>query len=177
MWMTNECRSASRNGRAPVRLAVAAAGMLLWAGAAGAGPGAAGPPPAACDPAVREALAASGRSGVAEDAALIRDPRSGIRNPDSIFDFSCVEDLFAYRRFNMFFDPGRAIRDILGLTRRRICAAAREAYGRYVERGPDIRLYVDGAPLLPGVGPGPGAGALPDGGSVRSLRHVIGAEQ
>lgn len=170
-------RNASRNSRPPGWLAAAAAGMLLWASAAGAGASAAGPPPAACDPAVREALAASGRAGAAEDEALIRNPRSGIRNPDSIFDFSCVEDLFAYRSFNMFFDPGRAIRDILGLTRRRICAAAREAYGRYVGRDPDTRLYVDGAPLLPGVGPGPGAGAPSDGGSVRGLRHVIGAER
>ncbi len=175
MSKANGCRSASRNGRVPARLAAAVVGMLLWAGAAGTG--AAGAPPAACDASVREALAASGRAGVAEDAALIRDPRSGIRNPDSIFNFSCVENLFAYRAFNMFFDPGRAIRDILGLTRRRICAAAREAYGRYVGRGPDTRLYVDGAPLLPGVGPVPGSGLLSDGGSARSLRHVIGAEQ
>ena len=167
----------SRRDAGPRRwLAVAVAGVVLWMAAAGAA--AAEPPSAACDPAVGEALAASGRVGVAEDTALIRDPRRGIRNPDSIFDFSCVEDMFGYRAFDMFFDPGRAVRDILGLARRRICAAAREAYGRYVGRGPDPRLYGGGAgarPLLPGIPPGPVDGGLSDGGSVRSLRHVIGA--
>ena len=174
-------RRSRPSGAPPARLAAAVAGMLLWAGAAAA---AAGPPSAACDPAVAEVLAATGRAGVAEDTALIRDPRRGIRNPDSIFDFSCVEDMFAYRSFDMFFDPGRAVRDILGLARRRICAAAREAYGRYLGRGPDPRLYGAGAPpRLPGIPPGPGDGGLSrdgglsGGGSVRSLRHVIGAGQ
>ena len=52
------------------------------------------PPPAAleagCDPGIREALAASAARGVEQDLAVIRNPDQGIRDPDSILDFSCL---------------------------------------------------------------------------------------
>ena len=77
----------------------------------------------ACDPAVAEALARSAEAGVEADLAIIRHPGQGIRNPDSIFDFSCVWDLFDYSAFDVLFDPAGALDDILDLARRRVCAA------------------------------------------------------
>ena len=66
----------------------------------------------------------------------------GIRNPDSILDFSCITDLFDYRSFDIHFDPAGALEQILDLARRRICAAARDAYRRYVGRALDPSVYI-----------------------------------
>ena len=83
------------------------------------GPAAADP---RCDPQVQAALAESAEQGVEDDIAIIRHPDQGIRDPDSILDFSCITDLFDYRAFDILFDPAGALDDILDLARRRICA-------------------------------------------------------
>ena len=135
--------------------------LLLWTAAAGAEaqpPVRAAPPPAAvgdpaCDPAVAEALAKSAEAGVEADLAIIRHPGQGIRNPDSIFDFSCVWDLFDYSAFDVLFDPAGALDDILDLARRRLCAAARDAYRRYLGRALDPSVYTVPASRLPGLDP------------------------
>ena len=137
-------------------LLTAVLALLLWAVPTGAeaeapaspppsGNGAAGDPAdqaAACDPAVAEALAASAEAGVEADLAIIRHEEQGIRNPDSILDFSCITDLFDYRSFDIHFDPAGALEYILDLARRRICAAARDAYRRYVGRALDPSVYL-----------------------------------
>ena len=96
----------------------------------------------ACDPAVAEALAASAEAGVEAELAVLRHEDQGIRNPDSILDFSCITDLFDYRSFDIHFDPAGALEYILDLARRRICSAARDAYRRYVGRALDPSVYV-----------------------------------
>lgn len=96
----------------------------------------------ACDPEVAEALAGSAQAGVEADLAVLRNPDQGIRNPDSILDFSCITDLFDYRSFDIHFDPAGALEQILDLARRRICAAARDAYRRYVGRALDPSVYI-----------------------------------
>ena len=106
-----------------------------------------------CPPEVEQALADSARTGVERDVAILRHPAQGIRDPDSILDFSCLDDLFDFRRFDILFDPGRAMADLLGLVQRRICAAAREAYRSYVGRPLDAALYTVRTPRLPGLGP------------------------
>ena len=145
--------------RRSVPLFAAAVAVLLWAAPAGAeaqppAPGAAptaaaGDP--ACDPRVAEALARSAEAGVEADLAIIRHPDQGIRNPDSIFDFSCIWDLFDYRAFDVLFDPAGALDDILDLARRRLCAAARDAYRRYLGRPLDATVYTVPARRLPGL--------------------------
>ena len=100
-----------------------------------------------CDPQVAEALAGSAQAGVEADLAVLRHPDQGIRNPDSILDFSCITDLFDYRSFDIHFDPAGALEQILDLARRRICAAARDAYRRYVGRAPrPLGLHLDVRP-------------------------------
>ena len=123
--------------------------------------------PSGCDPAVAEALARSAEAGVEADLAIIRHPDQGIRNPDSILDFSCIRDLFDYRAFDVLFDPAGALDDILDLARRRICAAARDAYRRYLGRALDASVYTVPARRLPGLDPGWGT-------RVPERRNVIG---
>ena len=133
--------------------------LLMWAATAGAGaqaPAPVAPPPAAvgdpaCDPAVAEALAKSAEAGVEADVAIIRHPDQGIRNPDSILDFSCIRDLFDYRAFDVLFDPAGTLDDILDLARRRLCAAARDAYMRYLGRALDASVYTVPARRVPGL--------------------------
>ena len=130
-----------------------AAALALLLGAAPApaappGPGAADP---RCDPAVQAALAESAAAGVEADLAIIRHPDQGIRNPDSIFDFSCIWDLFDYSAFDVLFDPAGALDDILDLARRRLCAAARDAYRRYLGRALDASVYTLPVRRLPGL--------------------------
>ena len=130
--------------------------LLLWASPSAAetpaqAPSGGGAMEDACDPAVAEALAKSAEAGVEADLAIIRHPDQGIRNPDSIFDFSCIRDLFDYRAFDVLFDPAGALDDILDLARRRICAAARDAYRRYLGRALDASIYTVPARRLPGL--------------------------
>ena len=135
---------------------VPALALLLWAAPAAAetparAPSGGGAMEDACDPAVAEALARSAEAGVEADLAIIRHPDQGIRNPDSIFDFSCIRDLFDYRAFDVLFDPAGALDDILDLARRRICAVARDAYRRYLGRALDASVYTVPARRLPGL--------------------------
>ena len=120
-------------------LAVAAAAGALWALPAAALED--------CDPEVERALVAHAASGAEDDLVIVRHPERGIRDPDSIFDLSCVESLFDYGFANILFDPG----DLLGLLRRRICDAARDAYRRHVGRSLDATLFARDLPRLPGL--------------------------
>ena len=142
-------------------LAAAALALAVWAAPAGAQvPATGGAPPGAggsasadprCDPRVAHALAESARQGVEADLAIVRHPDQGIRDPDSILDFSCITDLFDYRAFDILFDPAGALDDILDLARRRICAAARDAYRSYLGRTLDPAIYTVPARRLPGL--------------------------
>ncbi len=162
--------------------------LALWAAPAAAAPqapaagsGAAGTDPA-CDPAVERALADSARAGVEADLAIIRHPDQGIRNPDSILDFSCIGDLFDYSAFDILFDPAGALEDILDLARRRICQAAREAYRGYLGRALDPSIYTVPARRLPGLDLDPRRRNVLDGSGARSgdgvlFRDVVGGGQ
>ena len=125
------------NSRAALLAAVLA--LALWPASAAADGEAA--TEADCAPEVRQALAEGARIGVERDVTILRDPDQGIRDPDSILDFSCLDDLFDFGRFDILFDPGISIAHLLGLVQRRICAAAREAYRGYVGRPLDDALY------------------------------------
>ncbi len=125
--------------------------LVLWSAPAMAEEGAASG--AECAPEVERALTEGARIGVERDVAVLRHPDQGIRDPDSILDFSCLDDLFDFRRFDILFDPGRGMADLLGLVQRRICAAAREAYRGYVGRPLDAAFYTSRVPRLPGLDP------------------------
>ena len=69
-----------------------------------------------------------------QDLALDTRTLEQAVDPDSILDFSCLDDLFDFRSFDILFDPGRSMADLLGLVQRRICSAVRKAYRGYVGR-------------------------------------------
>ncbi len=100
-----------------------------------------------CDPEVERALIANAERGAMDDLIIVRHPEHGVRDPESILDFSCIERMFDYRTANILFDPG----DIFALLRREICSAARDAYGRYVGRSLDLSVFARDLPRLPGL--------------------------
>ena len=183
-------RGAVMNGRAGLALAALALLAPVLAPVPGVSPALAqAPPPAAleagCDPGIREALAASAARGVEQDLAVIRNPDQGIRDPDSILDFSCLEDLFNYRAFDVLFDPGRALEEILGLAQRRVCEIARNTYRGYVGRTLDASVYTSRLPRLPGLHRLPGldtdarnGNILQDSGvNAERFRGILGGGQ
>ena len=183
-------RGAVMNGRAGLALAALALLAPVLAPVPGVSPALAqAPPPAAleagCDPGIREALAASAARGVEQDLAVIRNPDQGIRDPDSILDFSCLEDLFNYRAFDVLFDPGGALEEILGLAQRRVCEIARNTYRGYVGRTLDASVYTSRLPRLPGLHRLPGldtdarnGNILQDSGvNAERFRGILGGGQ
>ena len=100
-----------------------------------------------CDPEVERLLVANAERGAMDDLVIVRHPEHGVRDPESILDFSCIERMFNYRTANILFDPG----DIFDLLRREICSAARDAYGRYVGRSLDLSVFARDLPRLPGL--------------------------
>lgn len=130
-----------------------------------------------CAPEVERALAESARAGVERDVAILRNPDQGIRDPDSILDFSCLDDLFDFRRFDILFDPGRGMADLLGLVQRRICAAAREAYRGYIGRPLDEAFYTARTVLLPGLDPVGTLERAVRAESAEQFRHIVGGDR
>ena len=122
--------------RSVVPVAVAAALIALPAAAADD-----------CDPEVERALVANAERGAMDELVIVRHPEHGVRDPESILDFSCIERMFDYRVANILFDPG----DIFDLLRREVCRAARQAYGRYVGRALDLSVFARDLPRLPGL--------------------------
>lgn len=104
----------------------------------------------ACAPEVATALEAAATTGAQGEFLVIRDPENGIRNPVSILDFSCIDRLFNYSLYNIFFDPGRAMNEILGLANRTICRLARQAYLEAIGR-PMAPSFIRDIRKLPGV--------------------------
>ena len=170
-------------GRATARITAAVVSASLLA----ASPSLAQEHLPGCAPEVHEALVTRAEVGVARQVSIVRHPDQGIRDPDSIFALSCIDDLFNYRHFNVHFDPGAALEEILDLVKDRICAVSREAYGRYVGRRLDSRVYASRVPRLPGLDVSYEGGNLLDplldprreGASRDSLdtfRGIVGAE-
>ncbi len=105
----------------------------------------------ACSPVVFEALEQAGQRGVTEAAAIIRNPVSGIRQPDSIFDFSCIEDLFQFPDINILFDPNRIINGILRAVQDKVCEVAELKYAEHIGRPLDDLIFSRDIPRLPGL--------------------------
>ena len=131
-----------------------------------------------CDPEVEQALAASAESGANDALVLVTHPDHGIADPESIFDFGCVEGMFDFSHSNMLFDPGEAMSGILGLLERSICRAAQNAYRCYVGRGLDSSLFGLEAPRLGDLDFGVNCGTSRRGrGPGEGTRCAVGARE
>ena len=132
--------------RPRVSVLVLATAALCWSG-----PSPAQTTPEDCDPAVERDLERGAERGANREVRVVRDPEFGIRDPESLFDLSCLERMFDYGHANILFDPGRAMSDILGLLRRTVCRAAQDAYRGYVGRTLHVGAFARDLPRLPGL--------------------------
>ncbi len=129
-----------------------------------------------CDAAVHDALAESARRGVEAEVAIVRHPEQGIRNPESILDFSCVAQMFDFRRFDILFDSGQDMASLLGALQRQVCSVAQRAYQRTVGRDLDPVFYTARIPRLPGLAPVPDD-RVSGSASGSRFREVLGGSQ
>lgn len=104
-----------------------------------------------CDPDVERALAESAESGARDDVRIVRHREMGIRDPASLFDLSCVTQMFDYGHADMLYRPQRRMTDILGLIDRVICDRAREAFRGFRRRGFDVAVFARHLQRLPGL--------------------------
>jgi len=146
--------------KTPIRTLMSAVTIALLAGAvvltppATAQTGTAATSPAAsaaCDPAVQKALEDAGRQGTTQAVALIRDPARGIRQPESILDFSCIVDLLRTPDINILFDPNRIINGILRAVQDTVCEATDALYARHIGDTLDDLVFSQRIPRLPGL--------------------------
>lgn len=104
-----------------------------------------------CDPEVERALVESAETGARDDVRIVRHREMGIRDPESLFDLSCVTRMFDYRHSNILFRPDRAMSEMLGLLNRLICDRAREAFRGFNGRALDATVFARDLPRLPGL--------------------------
>ncbi|MDE0059595.1 MAG: hypothetical protein OXI64_05905 [Defluviicoccus sp.] len=117
-----------------------------------------------CDPEVERALVESAESGARDDVRLVRHREMGIRDPDSLFDLSCVTRMFDYGHADILYRPQRRMTDILGLINRLICDKAREAFRGFSGRGFDVAVFARHLQRLPGLDLEMERGGAPDPG-------------
>ena len=115
-----------------------------------------------CDPAVERALVENAEIGAKDDVKIVRHPEMGIRDPESLFDLSCVTDMFDYSHADILYRPDRGMTDMLGLLEKFICDRAREAYRGFVGRGLNPAAFARELPRLPGLDVEAGWGDLLD---------------
>ncbi len=84
--------------------------------------------------------------------SMIRDPEQGIRDPEPLAAFSCLERALDYGRHDIHYDPAGALDRLLRTAQRQVCSVARDAWRRAVGRGFDPGVFTGSRPRLPGLG-------------------------
>ena len=103
-----------------------------------------------CDPEVERALVENAEAGARDDIRIVRDREMGIRDPDSLFDLSCVTDMFDYGHSNIL-TPGRDMTGIVGLLNRALCDKLRQALRGFSWRRFNATVFARQLPRLPGL--------------------------
>ena len=112
-----------------------------------------GQPSDACPREVRDAMTSWGQDGVNRAAAVIRSEEMGIARPDSVFEFSCLTDLF--RMPNLYFFHGGSLVDgLLGGLHDFVCEVGEGLFEEHINRPLGQLAFWDEAPRVPGLGAG-----------------------
>ena len=115
-----------------------------------------------CDPDVAAAMAEAAGKGVRDDLRVIRDPDQGVRDPTALTGLTCLDRLFDFKSFDIFYDPSSAFDRALGLAERAVCDAAGNAHAQALARVPDVSVFTRSASVLPGLEVGSRGGSLLD---------------
>lgn len=112
---------------------------------------AAGDPTDGCPVEVREAMTSWGQDGVHRAAAVIRSEETGIGEPESVFDFSCLTDLFRFPGLGVWIDPTAVLNAILRAMQDFVCSSGRRLYRQNVDQPIREMVFWDDLPHVPGV--------------------------
>ena len=127
------------------------AAALLAGAMMGAASGVGADPDAGCPPEVREAMTSWGRDGVHRQVAVIRTEATGISEPESVFDFSCLDDLFRFPGLYVMFDPSAVINAVLRAVQDFVCETGERLYDQHVDQPIQDMVFWDEFPYVPGV--------------------------
>ena len=127
------------------------AAALLAGAVMAVGGGAGAAPDAGCPAEVREALTSWGEDGVHRQVAVIRAEATGISQPESVFDFSCLDDLFRFPGLYVMFDPSAVINAILRAMQDFVCESGEALYDQHVDQPLEEMVFWDEFPYVPGV--------------------------
>ena len=108
----------------------------------------------ACPRHVRDALTSWGQDGVHRAASVIRSEDAGIAKPRSVFDFSCITDLFEFPGLFFFFDPSSIVDAVLGGMRDFVCEVGEQLYAQALGEPMRRLVFWDEAPRVPGFDTG-----------------------
>lgn len=110
-----------------------------------------GGPSAGCPSEVRDALESWGRDGVHRAVAVIRSEETGIGKPESVFDFTCLSDLFNAPGLYTFVNSGAITNVLLQRIQDFVCEAGENLYREQVDRPIQEMVFWDELPHVPGL--------------------------
>ena len=152
-------------------------------------------PSAGCPSEVRDALESWGQDGVHRAATVIRSEETGIGEPESVFDLTCLTDMFEAPGLYSFVKPGAITDVLLREMRNFVCETGTELYREHVDRpiqemvfwdelhhvlGEDVGANLRNRVVPPEIPARPledtvgSAGSFPD---ARWFRNAIGGSQ
>ena len=105
----------------------------------------------ACSTEVQDGLKSWGQDGVHRAAAVIRDEEVGVSRPDSVFDFSCLSNLFRFPGIYVFGDPSAIINGILRGLQDLVCETAEQLVAESINRPIREMAFWEDLPFVPGV--------------------------
>ncbi len=111
-----------------------------------------------CNPQYYEAMQQAAVRGSHRQVAVIRNNKTGIRQPESLMDFSCLDKLFNMPNINILFDPTSILDGILGAIQKEVCERVTQAYAENIGRPLDKLIYSRKLPKLPGLDVTTGSG-------------------
>ena len=103
-----------------------------------------------CPREVRDAMTSWGQDGVNRAASVIRSEEMGIAKPESVFDFSCLTDLFQVPNL-YFFHGGSLVDGLIGGLHDFVCEFGQSLFEEHLGRPLGQLAFWDEAPRVPGL--------------------------
>ena len=119
---------------------------------------------AACNPVVQEALLQEASNGAQLQYGIVRNPTQGIKEPDSLWELNCLDDVMNAPNLNVLIDPDTIANWLIDQLKNKICQAYEEHYAANVETPFDPRVFTSKIPRLPGINVSGSTSDVIDGG-------------
>ena len=119
---------------------------------------------AACNPVVQEALLQEASNGAQLQYGIVRNPTQGIKEPGSIWELNCLDDVMDAPNLNVLIDPDTIANWLIDQLKNKLCQAYEETYAANVETPFDPTVFTSKIPRLPGINVSGSTSDVTDGG-------------